>query len=343
MPNTTEVAVTNETTHPLFSREVRPMNDWAEFLERWQAAATINEMLGILHSGFTVSLGRRSWGEKEYDRIDRILFYLGVADGWADPLSALRKPGESYETMDYYDADGGKSQKSVSDLRQVVAAKAFDMLCVNVFKKADLTGGGRHGEDFNEDWEAVFTADRLFPAIQSFYRSETDPSIYRREVIIRNLVSRRESSHNEKFAHEFLANLAQFVWGWKEYWANDERKKEMHARLDPAKPWMTEVLIGMDRLDILRKFILILDDQCLARLRGIAFRNILSQYRNNHVKADRKVTTLDEACYVGSRAAWFLKEHELIVREDKRLAAIREAEDRREELNQQIRELSQKK
>ena len=61
--------------HDLFTREIRPIKDWQEWLERWQAAVTMDEMLGLLHVGFDHPVGQYAEHTRpKYDGINRILF-----------------------------------------------------------------------------------------------------------------------------------------------------------------------------------------------------------------------------------------------------------------------------
>lgn len=332
--------------HNLFTREVRPIRNWHEWLERWQSAATVEEMLGLLHAGFSVSLEHSQYGEKEYDSIDRDIFYFTIADGWADD-DLLRTPLDEKKHYPFGCNEHDRTvQKSASELRQVVAHKAFDMLCLNFFR-VELKEDGR-GERFGWRWGKEIASARLFPIILDFFRIEQ--SRFRTHFEIRNLnrSNWRELSHNEQLARKFLLNLARFVWGWKEvdtrYSGKDKEAvekwiEEMHARLDAAKPWMVEVLVNLDGFDLLREWILELNKPCLAKLKEIALRSELSQYPHPVVK-NRKVATLDEACYTGSRTAWLLKERELKMREDERLKAILAAEHQREEANQKIQKLT---
>lgn len=322
--------------HNLFTREVRPIHNWHEWLERWQSATTVEEMLGLLHTGFNVSLEHSQYGEKEYDSIDRDIFYFTIADGWADDY-LLRTPLDEKKHYPFgRDEHGRTVHKSASEIRQVVALKAFDMLCLNFFR-VELKEDGR------------IASARLFPIILDFFRIEQPHFGTRFEIRNLNRSNWRELSHNEQLARKFLLNLARFVWGWKEvdtrfYRGKDKEAAEkwiteMRARLDAAKPWMVEVLVNLDGFDLLREWMLELDKPCLAKLKEIALRSELSQYGHPVVK-NRKVTALDEACYTGSRAAWLLKERELKMREGERLKAILAAEHQKEEANQKIQKLT---
>jgi hypothetical protein len=335
--------------HTSLTREVRPDRNFCELIERcWQTATTLGDMEGVLHRGYQVSLGKSAYGEKEYDEIDRHTFYLTIADGWEDyDLLELPTDGNKEYTVGY-DSCGNVIKKSPCGLRQQLARKAFDMLCLNFFKKVELLVDGRHGKEFNKDWEGVIASERLFSIIQNFFRAEKGRS---GEVRIRNL-SRRDDkrSHNEEQAVNFLVNLAKFIWGWKEYeiesWSNNKKEEkkwnvEMRSRLDASKPWMVEVLIGLGRLFILRKWMLELDKACLDKIKEIALRSEFSEYQGP-VWEDRPVASLDEACYLDSGGAWFLKEHELMVREHKRLEGIYKAKKKISDASREIKELTAK-
>ncbi len=355
MPTPEEKKERESLVYNLLNREIQPIRNWNEWLERWLLAATIEEMLGLLHAGFNVPLEHSRYGEKEYDNIDRAVFYLTIADGWADndllKTPTDRELGER-ECRFGRDQHGNRVHRTASELRQVVALKAFDILCLNFFR-TELKKEGRYGESFGRFWEQGVASNRLFPVILDFFRTEELKAyemLWLDRVRIRNLTCQRECSHNEELARNFLLNLARFIWEWKETdvrlgYGEDQKKAiekrdaEMRARLDAAKPWMVEVLVSLGGFDLLREWMLELNKPCLDKLKEIALRNKLDECLHPVTK-DRKVATLDEACYLGSQVAWLLKEHELKVSENKRLNAIREAERKKEEANRRIKELT---
>lgn len=312
--------------HTTLTREIRPIRNWYEWLALWQRAETLEEMLGMLHVGFNVRLETLSWEEKrEYDEIDRLTFYFTIADGWTDDV-LLRLPEDIESTGAYSDG------KTPRQLRQRLAHKAFDMLCISFFKEAGVPGQGRLSYTFGYQWESVITSERLFQVIQNFFKEETPR--YGEHIEIRNLGSFNDQrTHNERFAVNFLLNLAKFMWTytWRKSKLLDVGSTEERgrlattlARINAAKPWMVTVLSKLDEFGVLREWILELDKACLAKLEEIAFRGKLETYHT--VKESRHVMTLDEACYAGSKTGWFLKEHELKLREHARLAAILEVQ-----------------
>jgi len=323
--------------HPLLSREIRPLYNWHEWLARWDAALTAEELLGLLHVGFNVPLDRSEHGEKGYDAVDRVLFYFAIADGWADS-DLLELPTDRKNF-------GGDAFARVKR-RQELACKAFDMLCLNFFTEVvDYNYGD---PAFKEDWGENIISGRFFSVVQRFFKAE-EPRPYSFARRIRNLSLRQEKqSHNEERAVNFILALTGFVWQWREqhkdwdYVAEGKEKERgkreekeyntaTRSRIDSAKPWLIEVLTHLDKLDGLwklrdhRELLLTLDESCLAKLAEIALRSELVKGRHP-VTEGRPVATVNEACLVGSRAAWFLKKYELMHAEHRRLTAILKAE-----------------
>ena len=297
-------------------------------------------MLGLLHVGFNVPLRQLSWEEeKEHDCIYRLIFYFTIADGWVDN-HILRLP-EDVEDNGMY-SDG----KTTRQFRQKLALKAFDMLCVNFFKTAEVHGSGRLSWTFGYQWDIV-VSERLFPTIQNFFREESRTECGG-DVKIRNLMIFNEIRPGKsQWVINFLLNLARFMWTytWEKTTrpsANSIKERDelttRFAQINAAKPWMVTVLAKLDELGVLREWILDLDKASLAKLKEIALRSKLEIY--HQVPESRQVLNLDEACYAGSKAAWFLAEHEVMVHEHKRLTSIREAEEQRREAERKIAKLN---
>ncbi len=293
--------------HPLIGRDVRPPRNWNEWLERWHAAGTYNEMLGLLHTGFNISFGRYSLEETEYTHIDQLLFYFGLAEGWKHGLYSPMDNQEMF--LVGYNARGGEIKKSSSDLRQDLAKKAFEMLCLNFFA-ANFRDENREKWLLAMYWRDVFS-DKLFPTILRFFRA--DPL----DSSIDNLSKSWEKpSNNEKQAIAFLLDLMCYMWEWEETetdsYFEGERKEEMkkeNARIrnhvENGKLLMMDILVFLDRLDLLDKHMLDLSDACLAKLTEIAMR---AEIQNHFLLGNKAkpVENLQEACYVGSSVAKFL-------------------------------------
>lgn len=337
---------------PLIKVKIRPIHNWYEWLELWQLA-TNHECLewleSLLHTGFNgnVSFDKADYYEKPYDHIDRLIAYFTIADGWPKHYQFENSDGNDNSYFTGYDKSGNSVRKSTSELRQQVARKAFDMLCLNFFKEEEY----RYEESESNFWWKVVLSEKLFPVIQNFFKIEKGR--YNDRIEIRNLYHQTDKlSHNEQLAVDFLLKLANIIWGWKELetesWWKEDRKKaiekynmEKRTYMDAAKPWMIEILVQLDKLDILRKWMFKLDQPCLDKLREIALRSELDDFAH-HVAKDRPVKTLEEACLAGSRAAWFLKEYELKKKELTRLKTVRDAELALEKAQRKVKQLAAK-
>ncbi len=291
---------------PIRDRTIDTIRNWHEFLMLWNQAKTLEQMLGLLHTGYSVPLEPRDCNEPWYSEVDRLEFYFfAAADGWADK----RQFRNSIDEGMYRLVDG--VQKSQSEIQLILAQKAFDILCQNFFKKGSSALGMYALADLH-DYTGRFSS-----AILKFFRAEKEQGDD--NVGIRNLHNRIGGfrSSNEKSAVAFLLNLAECVWTH----AESQDKPHYLAWLETMRPWTIELLSFLGKLDVLEKRLLSLDESSLAKLEEIALRSKLL-WHYHPVAKDRPVATLDEACLAGSKEARLLKERDLIQAEQKRLEAI---------------------
>ncbi len=342
MEKTTDAVV----PRTLSGRPVRPIDSWNEWLAHWDNCKTAEEMIGLLHAGFRVSIGPPYYGAHEYDPIDRVILYLEIADGWWNSDLLRNSSDERYQEIQYdfgRDQHGNNQKRSASEMRQIVARKAFDVLCQDFFR-VDLHAG-RQG--FAGDWRRVVASEKLFPVILNFFRAtETRSS---RQVEVRNLSLYGDVAPLEKLARQFLLGLVSFIWDYKslveQYGGTDpsrvkarEEEERLVARLTEAKPWTIEVLSFLGELDLLWRWEL--DEPSLDKLRELALRAELS---TRLVLNSRRAKTIEEASVAGSRAAQFLILYRFDVEERKRLKAVLEAEQQKVAAERRIRELSTSK
>jgi len=350
MPNNkVEKAGLETSKHPLLDLEIVPISDWSEWLECWREAKNLQITESLLHVGYTIPLGYSGLDDRTYTRVDREVFYFSIADGWSDPSFFFRAPCDSHrEYIVGHDSSGNVIRENCAIIRRRIANKAFSMLCLNFFKGIELRGGGRHHEEFNDHWENLIMSEKFFPILQNFFRIEKGSSSG--TITIRNLPQRGQKPHHEEFVFNFLLNLVRFIWGWKDpgvtTWRSKEEQEEekkkfepMRLRIDSAKPWLVEILHQMGELNMLREWMLEWDKPTLAKLKEIALRK---KFRDP-ISDGRQVETIEEACYLGSKAGWLIKQHELMKSEQKRLDSISKAQRKREEADRDIAELTKKK
>jgi hypothetical protein len=285
------------------------------------------------------------YGEPQYDEIDRILFYLSVANGWTRKNIDYSSSEEEANIELGHDRDGNRQYKSKGDLRRLVAKKAFEVLCQSFFKVVFRRGS----EDDEYNWKKMFVSDRLLPAILHYFRVERLRGSAHFNII--NISSRTDDrSPHDEIAEAFLLRLVHFLWTWRKeerYFlsgvALEKAKAEQEAnevRVKESKPWTVEVLNTFQRLDELWQYQL--DEPVLAKLREIAMRLELYKFRHP-VLIDRPVLSLEEACLVGSRAAEFLLLRDVVEKEKSRLREILTANREIEEAERRLRELTGEK
>lgn len=335
--STTELYTVEIPFRERFMHEVRPPSDWEDWLALATESKSIQQKLGLLHGIFEFEMGRGDWdtnlgehgGYREYSNVDRLEVLFAIADGWNDHYAfqtqGVSSRDEPTYMMGYDKKQERRIQKSVRELRQMLARKAFDLLCLNFFRM-DEPSPHSDRERIETDWLQRIVVSRVFPTIQQFFRITVDTIMHRSEI--RNLsYCDNQRSNNEKSAVEFLLKLPKILWEWRSGRTGDESKEaEVRARVDTAKPWMLDVLSTLGELRLMQhEWILALDAPCLAKLREVALRNEIN-HCYNPVRESRNVASLEEACYVGSKAAWLLKQHELMIREHERLSVIQNAE-----------------
>ncbi|MFA6295068.1 MAG: hypothetical protein WC666_01435 [Candidatus Paceibacterota bacterium] len=341
-----EIKNTEEiTTHPLLLKRIRPICNWSEWLEFWQKATTSDEMIQLLDIGLDKPLDRHNNDEQ----IDRIIFYLKIADGWTNHFN-LRDFGE--DNREYHmgwDENGNAIMKSRSELCQNIATKAFEMLCLKFFKLERVNC--YHSKKPNEFFWSILDDEngKLFLAIMHFFRTEEKYGPGDENVYICNLNGHIEPE-KENMATSFIIKLINFLLDWKEpliaSWKRDPEKivlTEQNTRIrniiNNAKPQIVEILSSLNRLDILEKYILDFDDLILDKLKEISLRKELKSY-SQPIKDTRKALDLEEACLAGSKTALLLLRYGISKKAHCKLIEIREAEIAKEIAEQELKELT---
>ncbi|MEY4602214.1 MAG: hypothetical protein RL292_155 [Candidatus Parcubacteria bacterium] len=308
--------------NPLLKLHVRPILNWHEFLNRWEATQDADTSIGLLHRGFKIPLEYRDFSEPRYTDFDRIKFYLSVADGWADVDLLCLPEDDAQSYLVGYDRLNAV-YKQTSHFRQQVATKAFEILCGNFFKMPLID----EMHEIRGEWCGTVFSDELFPFIRSFF--ETTPDEDSPRVRIRNMPSSwKERSHYEVVVVEFLLNLTRFIWSWKEYasFSNNKEINELNektrARIEEAKLWTIQILIGLDRLDVLKGLVKSLGRSCMDILEA----NVLKMTLYDKGKF-REVTSVEEALHAGSSVAQWLLYWRVINQFVERAAALARAEE----------------
>lgn len=288
--------------HPLLEHTLRLISGWKDWKQLWDQETHAERLLGLLHVGFDVSLGR---GE----RAERIVFYLSVADGhtWE-----LRKEEERGEVVLNYTTFG--EYKTWGKIRQQLAQKAFKELCQHLFKDE------KEQDDDLPSWLSDLTHDNciVLDAVLAFFLpSDLAPEI-------RNIPWPK--NHDTEVAAKFLIDVCQFAWNPRglrnRHWGEE---KKIAEAFEQRCPQFIRVLAGLRRFDVIAEYLSSLDEACCEMLRQIAFGKELylpspPDWEDHH----RLPETLEEAALGGSGAAWTLLRHRILRTEKDRLARLRE-------------------
>ncbi|MEK9173632.1 MAG: hypothetical protein AAB594_03630 [Patescibacteria group bacterium] len=100
--------------HVLQEKSFRVSKNWQEWKGAWDSAERFDELMGLLHSGFSPEIDN---GISIEESCDRLCFYLSVADGF-----------KRYRHM-----------LSLNPSERLLAEKAWKMLCGNFFATAGLS------------------------------------------------------------------------------------------------------------------------------------------------------------------------------------------------------------
>lgn len=334
-----------------FMQHVGPIKTWGEWLKLVSAATTFEQKLGLLHAGFDVEMGHRErWGvDPDYIPSDRLKFYFSVADGWPESTNFQNEGVGWQDEPTYqigYDERGRPEKRRESQLRQSLARKAFDMLVSHYFLEQSWLERASYRSREDEELIRSFLGNPGFLAIQQFFRVE--------EGRVPNLSTHDEDNRRtqQKKVREFLLWLPPLLWNWTEEEIHPHDPEEWKDRkmldnrvvkgfVTKAKLWMIEVLSALGKLDLLGPWILELDKPCLAKLKEIALGTNLPPPGIGW--KGKPVTSIEEACFYNSGAAWLLKKHEVMMAEHVRLQAISDAEREIEAANRKVAALTQSK
>ncbi len=335
--------------------DIRPIKDLNEWFDLMDEAKTVEEILGLLHIGFDMEVAQlnylRQQEETQLTETDRVICYLNLADGH-ESNSGLEIPEDGNREYPFGENESGFTiHVRPSNLRQLIAQKAFSQLCNHFFKK--WLNEKKNGEG-SASWAVELIESDLFVALQYFLRTETSRSDY----TLPNLkLGRKEGIHHKTLVIDFILRLAKFLWEWREYhsiWqshlSNEERLEEerkntlTRSHIERAKPWIIEVLAALGELHLLRKYLLNLDEGSVVKLKDMALKYQFKSYSSHSdlVSKERPVANLEEALLLGSPEARLVIEHGILTNVHSKLKEVRETEREVEKVQKKLSELQGK-
>ena len=301
--------------HPLAAVQ-ETIGTWDQWMARWRAIKNAEEMLGLLHCGFTVVASGR-------EDIERICFYLDVADGHNSSLG-FELSGES---RDYFSSQPRFLDQGMpwSEVRRSIARKAFETVTNAVFKNRSKGGD-------SPSWLWLIEHPELVDKVLWFFRVEEDSPCIKNAGIhkVENIVY-------AEIVRTFLSTFVTQRW-WFTY-LGDDHYRAIQRQLRERRPRFIEILWGIGELEKLFSRNYELDKACLAKLEELAFRQSLQlptkkedRFGVSWDERYRKPISLAEAHYGGSMPAIVLTHRRIVAEEQKRFDQLRDLAERRDEL-----------
>ncbi|KKW17031.1 MAG: hypothetical protein UY56_C0005G0056 [Parcubacteria group bacterium GW2011_GWA1_50_14] len=245
--------------HPLATRRIVRIENWLEWKRHWLVAGSADELVGLLHVGF--SKHPRTFEEN----VERICFYLDVADGWS-----------GWQGMRQAMALSGAENPPSDEVDRVeVSEKAFRVLAKEGF--GDGPGFPRH---------LLVSNIQLFSKILWFFgRSYNLPSSHAKE-------------HFERSVNEFLVRFIKEIWGTGDehpYFSMGHITQDaaLRKRCFSARPDLVRIIAYLGKLRLLYSESILVDEASLEALAEIV--RMFLKKKQKH--------TLVEAVALGSQAA----------------------------------------
>jgi len=259
--------------HPLFQKDIREIGSWEEWKGRWEKAALKEELLGLLHCGFSV---------KHTSDVERACLYLEVADGYRDKAN--------FELEVEKEPQGVWRQKRLEpEMRLEVAQKALRMLVDKLFTNTYKPLNPYAYE--HPSWAGAVT----FPAVleKIFWFFGADRFSYLQEC---NLPGLDSEKHDDVVLRQFIKDLVVFCWQFHGFdgFGHEKDNPIIIKALENHRPQLLELMYATNQLWYLVGQPRSLDKNSIGKLHEIALRERCGK---------GPYATLEEAWMVGERLA----------------------------------------
>lgn len=306
--------------HPLASTR-STIGTWRQWKERWTATEDADDRHNLLHRGFSAETG----GPEE--RVERICFYLDVADGHDTSLNFRLPDEEGLGCQSYLKPRFLGEEMPWSEVRRRIAQKAFEVVANALFKNQAKDGS-------HPSWSWIAMCPELLDKVLWFFRVDDESRIGNFPG------SGGENVVYARITHAFLIGLAEFVWTFRcrgEF--KVEKDDEIQKQLRQRCPRLIEILWGIGELKMLLAKRFELDGACFAKLEELALRRklYLPTENTNHRWSNeyRQPVSLGEAHFAGCWAAIVLTHRRIVAEEEKRFARLKELSERQQELEEE--------
>jgi hypothetical protein len=231
----------NETqfVHVLADTTLPRVRNWQEWMREWITCPNYTSRLNLLHVGFNLHLEAR-------DETDRFLFYLEVADGYGSIGNFGYDVRQSSQNMvECFNATPPRlDQMFPYQACQLLAIKAFEILCVKLFKDT-FERDGRQNFAL-PSWVRLVSLPGVLEKAVWFFRTEQKPG---RVPYFRNLRLGFEHLFHQKIARQWILDLLRVVCEFRQIYTGSsgvtEQDRKFRARLDAIKPELIEMLFRL--------------------------------------------------------------------------------------------------
>lgn len=263
-----------EAQHPLAcwipECSITPM----EWLMELQNEKSVYHKLSLLQFGLDLS---PRYGEHK----DVVKTYFAYAEGHTGNLII---PNIFLEN-DTYRRDTPFGEKKLRHLHEVVARKAFEMICNRILKNTVKS------ESSAPSWAAFVQNEENLNMLLHFFRLKNDPSDKPRFVNLKYFGSGNggHDSHT-MVAVKFLTDLVNWTWPKNDYYPSQWNYKEIKQMFRSKRQKMIEIMYGLFMLPRLHKRALTVNGSSMKWLKEIALK-------------ESKCETVEEAIYQMNEAA----------------------------------------
>lgn len=230
--------------HPLLKKKIVGISTWEEWLKRWSAVKTAEELISLLHYGFNAG------GSVYRDTHAKALFYLSVANGYSD-YSGIGS--RSDDVKGNYRSDGiltaipkpVSEYYSSSDLRHLVAQKAWEVLCVTFFGGWVVKQGSQASPGWFKWWGDNEQDPELIRTLFMFFDPRDGANNFEyRDIHYRTLV--------ERFLRDFITTAWKTSigsrghwWSAKPYSEDEGAYRDIATLCEASRPRLINMIVAL--------------------------------------------------------------------------------------------------
>lgn len=318
--------------HVLLEKDLTYIKDWEGWKELWEGESQAEYLNSLLFFGFDISAN-------ENEAVERLCLYLEIADGTGRSSNFVKENEEGEDEYfrlrflnpckTFIQREYENGIKTKAEFREMLAKKAFQVLCLKFFKNTSKEG-------YLPSWHKELLDPDVLAKLFWFFRSENQ--------------WRWLDDHHLKIVNNFGYDFCLFVWnhanGKYRFGFNYPREidEETIALFRSVCPDVITVLARLHKLDFLmsRDRYEEVDENCLDRLKKLSLNNVLclpkidSSWGNEH----RKPKDIKEACLGGSQAARVLTILQIQQKEKAKFNEIQKLEKQRQLAEKELKKLT---